>query len=86
MHRIQCEALAAQVVLDAAPHQRAAVAETKTWVQSVPYMDRLDYMSMMCNEHAYCMAIERLLEIEVPIRAQYIRVMYDEITRILNHL
>ena len=49
-------------------------------------MDRLDYVSMMCNEHAYCLAIERLLGIEVPMRAQYIRVMFDEITRILNHL
>ena len=49
-------------------------------------MDRLDYVSMMCNEHAYCLAIEKLLGIEVPIRAQYIRVMIDEITRILNHL
>ena len=49
-------------------------------------MDRLDYVSMMCNEHAYCMAIERLLGLEVPLRAQYIRVMFDEITRILNHL
>ena len=49
-------------------------------------MDRLDYVSMMCNEHAYCLAIERLLGIEVPLRAQYIRVMFDEITRILNHL
>ncbi|HOX99939.1 NADH-quinone oxidoreductase subunit D [Zoogloea sp.] len=62
------------------------LAETRTWVQSVPYMDRLDYVSMMCNEHAYCMAIEKLIGIEVPIRAQYIRVLYDEITRILNHL
>lgn len=62
------------------------LAETRTWLQSVPYMDRLDYVSMMCNEHAYCMAIERMLGIEVPIRAQYIRVMFDEITRILNHL
>jgi NADH-quinone oxidoreductase subunit D len=62
------------------------LAETRTWVQSVPYMDRLDYVSMMCNEHAYCMAIESLLGLEVPIRAQYIRVLYDEITRILNHL
>ena len=62
------------------------LAETRTWVQSVPYMDRLDYISMMCSEHAYCMAIERLLDVEVPIRAQYIRVMFDEITRILNHL
>jgi NADH-quinone oxidoreductase subunit D len=49
-------------------------------------MDRLDYMSMMVNEHAYCMAIEKLVGIEVPERAQYIRVMFDEITRILNHL
>ena len=62
------------------------LAETRTWIQSVPYMDRLDYVSMMCNEHAYCMAIERLLGITVPERAQYIRVMFDEITRILNHL
>lgn len=62
------------------------LAETRTSVQSVPYMDRLDYVSMMCNKHAYCMAIERLLGLEVPLRAQYIRVLYDEITRILNHL
>ncbi len=62
------------------------LAETRTWVQSVPYMDRLDYVSMMCNEHAYCLAIERLLGLEVPLRAQYIRVMFDEVTRILNHL
>ena len=68
------------------PRGTEKLAETRTWVQSVPYMDRLDYVSMMCNEHAYCMAIERLLGIEVPIRAQYIRVMFDEITRILNHL
>ncbi len=62
------------------------LAETKTFLQSVPYMDRLDYMSMMVNEHAYCMAIEKLVGIQVPERAQYIRVMFDEITRILNHL
>jgi NADH-quinone oxidoreductase subunit D len=62
------------------------LAEHKTFLQSVPYMDRLDYVSMMCNEHAYVMAIEKLLDVEVPIRAQYIRVMFDEITRILNHL
>jgi NADH-quinone oxidoreductase subunit D len=49
-------------------------------------MDRLDYVSMMCNEHAYCLAIERLLGIEVPLRAQYVRTMFDEITRLLNHL
>jgi NADH-quinone oxidoreductase subunit D len=62
------------------------LAEHKTFLQSVPYMDRLDYVSMMCNEHAYVMAIERLAGVEVPERAQYIRVMFDEITRILNHL
>jgi NADH-quinone oxidoreductase subunit D len=62
------------------------LAEYKTYIQSVPYMDRLDYVSMMCNEHAYCMAIERLAGLEVPIRAQYIRVMFDELTRLLNHL
>jgi NADH-quinone oxidoreductase subunit D len=62
------------------------LAETRTFIQSVPYMDRLDYVSMMVNEHAYVMAIEKLLGIEVPLRAQYIRVMFDEITRILNHL
>lgn len=81
-----------EVVRRADPHigllHRATekLAENKTYLQSVPYMDRLDYVSMMVNEHAYVMAIERLLGIEVPIRAQYIRVMYDEITRILNHL
>ena len=62
------------------------LAETRTYLQSVPYMDRLDYVSMMCNEHGYVLAIERLLGIDVPIRAQYIRTMFDEITRILNHL
>ena len=62
------------------------LAETRTFLQTVPYMDRLDYVSMMCNEHAYVMAIEKLLGIEPPLRAQYIRVMFDEITRILNHL
>jgi len=60
--------------------------ETRTWLQSVPYLDRLDYVSMMCNEHSYCLAIEKLLGVEVPLRAQYIRVMMDEVTRILNHL
>src|SRR2546428_5752349 len=55
-------------------------------IHALPYMDRLDYVSMMCNEHAYCVVIERLLGLEIPVRAQYIRVMFDEITRILNHL
>ena len=62
------------------------LAEHRTFLQSVPYMDRLDYMSMMQNEHAYVLAIEKLLGVDVPLRAQYIRVMFDEITRILNHL
>ena len=81
-----------EVIQRADPHigllHRATekLAEHKTFLQSVPYMDRLDYVSMMCNEHAYVMAIEKLLGIEVPLRAQYIRVMFDEITRILNHL
>ncbi len=62
------------------------LAETKPYNQSIGYMDRLDYVSMMCNEHGYLLAIEKLLDLEVPLRAQYIRVMFDEITRILNHL
>jgi NADH-quinone oxidoreductase subunit D len=81
-----------EVVQRADPHigllHRATekLAETRTYLQSVPYMDRLDYVSMMSNEHAYVMAIEKLLGIEVPERAQYIRVLFDEITRVLNHL
>ncbi len=62
------------------------LAESKPFNQSIGYMDRLDYVSMMCNEHAYVMAIEKLLGVTPPERAQYIRVMYAEITRILNHL
>lgn len=62
------------------------LAEYKPFNQSIGYMDRLDYVSMMCNEHAYVMAIEKLLNITPPLRAQYIRVMFAEITRILNHL
>ncbi len=62
------------------------LAESKPYNQSIGYMDRLDYVSMMCNEHAYVAAIEKLAGVDVPIRAQYIRVMFDEITRILNHL
>jgi NADH-quinone oxidoreductase subunit D len=62
------------------------LAEHKTFLQAMPYMDRLDYVSMMCNEHAYVLAVEKLAGIEVPLRAQYIRVMFAEITRLLNHL
>jgi len=81
-----------EVIQRADPHigllHRATekLAETRTYLQTLPYLDRLDYVSMMCNEHAYVLAIEKLLGIEVPLRAQYIRVMFDEITRILNHL
>jgi NADH-quinone oxidoreductase subunit D len=81
-----------EVVQRADPHigllHRATekLAETRTYIQNVPYMDRLDYVSMMVNEHAYVMAIEKLLQVDVPERAQYIRVMFDEITRVLNHL
>jgi NADH-quinone oxidoreductase subunit D len=81
-----------EVVQRADPHigllHRATekLAESKTYIQSLPYMDRLDHVSMMCNEHAYCLAIEKMMGLEVPIRAQYIRVMYAEITRLLNHL
>ena len=60
--------------------------EYKTYLQAVPYFDRLDYVSPMCQEHAYALAVEKLLGIGVPARAQYIRVLYAEITRILNHL
>jgi NADH-quinone oxidoreductase subunit D len=81
-----------EVIQRADPHigllHRATekLAEHKTYMQALPYMDRLDYVSMMCNEHAYCLAIEKLLGMQVPLRAQYIRVMFDELTRILNHL
>jgi len=81
-----------EVVQRADPHigllHRATekLAEHKTYIQALPYMDRLDYVSMMCNEHAYCLAIEKLLGVEVPERGQYIRVMFAEITRLLNHL
>lgn len=60
--------------------------EHKTYVQAIPYFDRLDYVSPMCQEHAFVLGIEKLLKLSVPIRAQYIRVLFDEITRILNHL
>ena len=81
-----------EVVKSADPHvgllHRATekLIETKPYLHSVGYMDRLDYCSMMVNEHAYCLAVEEMANISVPIRAQYVRVMFDEITRILNHL
>ena len=81
-----------EVVERADPHigllHRATekLAEHRTFLQTVPYMDRLDYTTMICNEHAYVLAIEKLLGIDVPLRAQYIRVMFDEITRVLSHV
>lgn len=81
-----------EVIQRADPHvgllHRATekLAESKPYNQTIPYMDRLDYVSMMCNEHGYVLALEKLLDITPPIRAQYIRVMFDELTRILNHL
>ena len=60
--------------------------EHKTYVQALPYFDRLDYVSMMAQEHGFCLAVENLLNCDVPIRAQYIRVLFSELTRILNHL
>lgn len=81
-----------EVIQRADPHvgllHRATekLAESKPYNQSIGYMDRLDYVSMMCNEHAYVLAMEKLLAVEPPPRAQYIRTMFDEITRLLNHL
>lgn len=81
-----------ETVVDVTPHigllHRATekLAESKPYIQSIGYMDRLCYVSMMCNEHAYVMAIEKMLNIEVPLRAEYIRVLFSEITRIMNHL
>ena len=81
-----------EVIVRADPHigllhrGTEKLAESKPFNQSIGYMDRFDYISMMCNEHPYILAIEKLLGITPPTRAQYIRVMFDEITRILNHL
>ncbi len=81
-----------EVIQRADPHigllHRATekLAESKPYSQSIGYMDRLDYVSMMCSEHAYVLAMEKLLGVEPPPRAQYIRTMFDEITRLLNHL
>ena len=84
--------LEGEVIVRADPHigllhrGTEKLAESKPYNQSIGYMDRLDYVSMMSNEHAYVLAIEKSLGIEIPERAKYIRVMFDEITRILNHL
>lgn len=81
-----------EVVKKAIPHigllhrGTEKLIEYKTFLQALPYFDRLDYVSMMANEHAYSLAVEKALKCVVPLRAQYIRVLFDEITRILNHL
>src|SRR4030065_2624178 len=81
-----------EVIQRADPHigllHRATekLAESKPYNQTIGYMDRLDYVSMIANEHSYVLAIEKLLKIEPPLRAQYIRVLFDELTRVLNHL
>jgi len=84
--------LEGEVVKKADPHigllhrGTEKLIEIKNYLQGLPYFDRLDYVSMMAQEHAYSLAIEKLLKIEIPLRAQYIRVIFLEITRILNHL
>jgi len=81
-----------ETVLRADPHigllhrGTEKLIEYKTYMQALPYFDRLDYVSMMCNEQCFSLAIEKLLNIDVPIRAKYIRVLFGEMTRILNHL
>ncbi|WP_338521909.1 NADH-quinone oxidoreductase subunit D [Candidatus Legionella polyplacis] len=84
--------LEGETIVGADPHigflHRATekLIETKPYLQNIGYMDRLDYVSMLCNEHSYVLAIEKLLGLDIPIRAKYIRTLFDEITRILNHL
>jgi NADH dehydrogenase (ubiquinone) Fe-S protein 2 len=81
-----------EAVIQATPHigllhrGTEKLIEYKTYLQALPYFDRLDYVSMMANEHAYSLAVEKALNCVVPLRAQYIRVLFDEITRILNHI
>lgn len=81
-----------EVVINVDPHigllhrGTEKLIEHKTYIQALPYFDRLDYVSMMAQEHAYSLAVETLLELSIPLRAQYIRVIFSEVTRILNHL
>ncbi|MDF2698958.1 MAG: nad7 [Haloplasmataceae bacterium] len=81
-----------EVIKNADPHigllhrGTEKLIEYKTYMQALPYFDRLDYVSMMCQEHTYCLAVEKLLLCEIPLRAQYIRVIFSELTRLLNHL
>lgn len=81
-----------ETVLRADPHigllhrGTEKLIEYKTYLQALPYFDRLDYVSMMAQEHGYCLAVENLLKCQIPLRAKYIRVIFSEITRVLNHL
>src|ERR1700733_7985923 len=81
-----------EVVQKAIPHigllhrGTEKLIEYKTFLQALPYFDRLDYVSMMANEHAFSLTVEKILNCRIPLRAQYIRVLFSEITRILNHL
>jgi NADH dehydrogenase (ubiquinone) Fe-S protein 2 len=81
-----------EVVIKADPHigllhrGTEKLIEYRNYIQALPYFDRLDYVSMMSQEHAYSLAVEKLLNCEVPLRAKYIRVIFSEITRLLNHL
>ena len=81
-----------ETVLRADPHigllhrGTEKLIEYKTYLQALPYFDRLDYVSMMAQEHGYCLAVENLLKYQIPLRAKYIRVIFSEITRVLNHL
>jgi NADH dehydrogenase I D subunit len=81
-----------EVIKNADPHigllhrGTEKLIEYKTYMQALPYFDRLDYVSMMCQEHTFCLAVEKLLICKIPLRAQYIRVIFSELTRLLNHL
>jgi len=81
-----------EIIIKADPHigllhrGTEKLIEYKTYLQSLPYFDRLDYVSMMCQEHTFSLAVEKLGKINIPIRAQFIRVLFAELTRILNHL
>jgi NADH dehydrogenase (ubiquinone) Fe-S protein 2 len=81
-----------EIVLKADPHigflhrGTEKLIEQKKYLQAIPYFDRLDYVSMMAQEHSYVLAVEELMKTSVPMRAQYIRVLFSELTRLLNHL
>jgi len=81
-----------EVIIKADPHigllhrGTEKLIEYRNYIQALPYFDRLDYVSMMAQEHAYSLAVEKLLNCEIPLRAKYIRVIFSEITRLLNHL